>query len=247
MRAALNRILFWIFVVPLMLAGAAIGPLSVLSEGQTLGRILGAVAWIAIWVFAGVFVYRSSRKPLPEKPLHTVERTPPQARSDARLSQARLEGRLAQIMKGLSAWMLLPMMLCVWLWQRGPYWRPLSILLFPIGVVVLPLYGVFQLLSVTFTTSLHETVGTRLSVAEEGLELSGRGQQPRALPWSEVATLQIRTGRQVADPRITITDVRCYELALRSGEKLVVDFADETELLAACRQHDVEVLESAGP
>jgi len=58
-RKTLNRVLFWVLVVPLVLIGAAVVPLAV--EPRTPGAIAAAAAWVIFWLLMLLVVYDQRR------------------------------------------------------------------------------------------------------------------------------------------------------------------------------------------
>jgi hypothetical protein len=58
-RQTLNRVLFWVFVVPLMLLGTVVVPLAM--EPRTPGAIAIAAAWVLFWLLLLLVVYDHKR------------------------------------------------------------------------------------------------------------------------------------------------------------------------------------------
>jgi len=87
---------------------------------------------------------------------------------------------------------------------------------------------------------LHNRIGTRASVSSAGLGLEGELLRfPRLAEWHEVALVRRVFARQFPIYEVRFRTEPAYELTLRSGELIFMDFVDETSLRAECQARGI--------
>jgi hypothetical protein len=117
---------------------------------------------------------------------------------------------------------------------------PVTIVLFPLTIPFLGVWAVTQLMSSFCAFAFYQQAGIRAAVQSKGLNLKGK-PEPQFIAWRDIDLIRRVYERAFGDHKTRFRDNSAYQVMLKSGESVYIDFVDEAELRLQAGEHGVPI------
>jgi hypothetical protein len=133
--------------------------------------------------------------------------------------------RCAGFFNGIRWLAFMPMVGVFAIGYNRPFLWPIALLLFPLTIPFVLIWGTSQLISSFCAFCFHQHIGISATIREEGLHL--KKLDSRMILWSDIQLIRRVYERYFPEYEAQFDENCAYQLTLKSGEIVYIDFIDE--------------------